>query len=56
MIRGAIELYLESLAEEGEPIPQPGTWSGAVEVKAPSPTEARLHEITKESSRGQASA
>lgn len=32
LIREGIALYLESLQEEGEPVPKPGTWTGTVEL------------------------
>ena len=32
LIREAIELYIEAVHEKGEPVPQPGAWSGSVEV------------------------
>jgi len=36
LIREAIELHLEALQEDGEPIPQPGVWTGTVDVDVPS--------------------
>ena len=36
LIRGAIKMYLEACVEYNEPIPQPGTWTGTVEVEVPS--------------------
>ena len=36
LIRGAIEMYLEACVEYNEPIPQPGAWTGTVEVEVPS--------------------
>ena len=32
LIREAIELHIEALREDGEPVPQPGAWTGLVEV------------------------
>jgi predicted RNase H-like HicB family nuclease len=32
-IREAIELHLEGMREDGEPIPPPGTWTKVVEVE-----------------------
>lgn len=32
LIREAIEFHLEGLRLEGEPIPEPGTWTSLVEV------------------------
>ncbi len=34
-IKEAIEFHLEDLAEDGEPIPEPGTWTSIVEVDVP---------------------
>ena len=34
LIREAIELHLESLRQDNEPIPEPGTWTEMVEVRA----------------------
>jgi predicted RNase H-like HicB family nuclease len=34
-IREAIELHLESMREDGEPIPEPASYSQLVEVAAP---------------------
>jgi predicted RNase H-like HicB family nuclease len=33
MIREAIDLYIEALLEEQQPVPQPGAWTGVVDVK-----------------------
>ncbi len=33
-IREAIELHLEAMAEVGEPIPEPSSFAGEVEVKS----------------------
>lgn len=32
LIREGIALYIESLQEDGEPVPQPRTWTGMVEL------------------------
>jgi predicted RNase H-like HicB family nuclease len=32
LIREAIELHLAALREDGEPLPEPGTWTQLVEV------------------------
>jgi predicted RNase H-like HicB family nuclease len=32
LIREAIELHIEALREDGEPVPQPGAWTQLVEV------------------------
>jgi predicted RNase H-like HicB family nuclease len=32
-IREAIELHLEGMREDGEPIPPPGTWTTVVDVE-----------------------
>ena len=32
LIREAIEFHIEGLLEDGEPVPQPGAWTGLVEV------------------------
>ena len=32
LIRGAIDLHLEALREDGEPIPTPGTWTETLDV------------------------
>jgi predicted RNase H-like HicB family nuclease len=34
MIREAIALHIESLRDNGEPVPDPGTWTGVIEVDA----------------------
>ena len=34
LMRGAIELHIEALREQGQPVPAPGTWTGLVEVHA----------------------
>jgi len=34
LIREAIALHLAALRESGEPVPEPGTWTGLVEVPA----------------------
>lgn len=34
LIREAISLYVGSLLEDNEPIPQPGTWTGLISVEA----------------------
>ncbi len=34
LIREAILLHIESLREENEPVPEPVTWTGLVEVPA----------------------
>lgn len=38
LIRGAIKMYLEACVEYDEPIPQPGTRTGTVEVEIPGAT------------------
>jgi len=35
LIGEAIEFHLEGLAEDGDQIPQPGTWTSVVEVNVP---------------------
>jgi predicted RNase H-like HicB family nuclease len=35
LIKEAIEFHLEGLVEDGDPIPQPGTWTSIVEVNVP---------------------
>jgi predicted RNase H-like HicB family nuclease len=35
LIRGAIEMYVESTLESGDPIPQPGVWTSTVDVELP---------------------
>lgn len=32
LIRGAIELHIAALLEDGDPVPEPGTWTQMVEV------------------------
>lgn len=32
LMRDAIPLHIDALREEGEPVPQPGSWTGLVEV------------------------
>lgn len=32
MIREAIQFHIESLRQAGETVPEPGTWTGTVEV------------------------
>lgn len=34
LIREAVALHVASLREYGEPVPEPGTWTGVVEVRA----------------------
>jgi predicted RNase H-like HicB family nuclease len=42
LIREALGYHLELLAEYNEPIPEPGTWTGVVEVDVqPTPRGAR---------------
>lgn len=36
LIKEAIEFHLEGILEDGDPMPQPGTWTGTVEVELPS--------------------
>ncbi|MDA1349305.1 MAG: type II toxin-antitoxin system HicB family antitoxin [Chloroflexi bacterium] len=33
LIREAIDLHLEAMREDNEPIPEPGTWTETVEVR-----------------------
>lgn len=35
VIKQAIEFHLEGLLEDGDPMPQPGTWTSVVEVNVP---------------------
>ena len=35
LIREAVELHVESLRAHGEPLPEPGVWTGAVDVDVP---------------------
>jgi predicted RNase H-like HicB family nuclease len=32
LLREAIAMHVEALREEGEPLPEPGAWTGLVEV------------------------
>jgi len=32
LIREAVALHVESLRAHGDPVPQPGTWTGVVEI------------------------
>jgi len=41
LIREAIEFYLEALAEDNEPIPQPGAWAELVDVAVPAAPAGR---------------
>ncbi|MGH7419010.1 MAG: type II toxin-antitoxin system HicB family antitoxin [Candidatus Rokuibacteriota bacterium] len=34
LIRGALQMHLEAMREDGDPIPPPTTWSEVVEVSA----------------------
>jgi predicted RNase H-like HicB family nuclease len=34
LMREAISLHIEALREQGQPVPQPGAWTGLVEVPA----------------------
>jgi predicted RNase H-like HicB family nuclease len=42
LIRGAIELHLEGVVEDGDPIPQPGTWTTVVEVALDRPAKGTI--------------
>lgn len=33
LIREAIDLHLDALRQDNEPIPEPGTWTGMVQVR-----------------------
>lgn len=35
LIREAILLHIEGRREDGEPVPEPGTWADLVEVRVP---------------------
>lgn len=37
LIREGIGFYTEALVESGDPVPEPGAWTGKVEVDVPSP-------------------
>jgi predicted RNase H-like HicB family nuclease len=39
-IREALEFHFESMAEDGDPLPEPGTWTTVVDVAIPA--EARF--------------
>ena len=38
LIREAVELHIESLIAHHEPVPEPGTWTGLVDVSVPAMT------------------
>lgn len=47
LIREAIELHIEVMIEDGEPIPQPGTWTGTVEVEIPGAEGTKPEPVTR---------
>lgn len=48
LIKEAIEFHLEGILEDGDPIPQPGTWTGTVEVELPSADAVRSNAAARE--------
>ena len=43
LITEAIEFHLEGMCEDGDPIPEPGTWTDVVEVRLPDRSGVQRH-------------